>query len=342
MKKGILLTALMGVSVLFVACGGKEKGGERAPIQVKTQQVGVSSVYGKQAFSGTIEEVSGASLSFATSGTLKQLNVVEGQTVRSGQLIGVVDATTAQNAYTSAQASLRTAQDSYDRNKQLHDKGSLPEQQWVQAQSQLEQALAMEQIAKKSLGDTRLFAPFSGYVAKKSVEVGQNIMQGQTICKIVRIDQVKVKISVPEDEISKIKKGQQVEFTVAAVPGRTFTGTVTEKGVSADAQTRSYEVRALVQNGDHALLPGMVCTLKTDYEQGEQAIFLPANLVQLDSDNRTFVWLAVNGQAKKTYVTTGEENAQGVIVLTGLNTGDNVIVKGQQKVSEGTKIEIKK
>ena len=113
----------MGVSVLFVACGGKEKGGERAPIQVKTQQVGVSSVYGKQAFSGTIEEVSGASLSFATSGTLKQLNVVEGQTVRSGQLIGVVDATTAQNAYTSAQASLRTAQDSYDRNKQLHDKG---------------------------------------------------------------------------------------------------------------------------------------------------------------------------------------------------------------------------
>lgn len=112
------------------------------------------------------------------------------------------------------------------------------------------------------------------------------------------------------------------------VPGRTFTGTVTEKGVTADAMSRSYEVRALVQNGDHALLPGMVCTLKTDYEQGERAIFLPANIVQIDADNRTFVWIAVGGKAKKAYITTGEENAQGVMVLTGLSDGDEVIVSG--------------
>lgn len=342
MKKGVFkLIALMGAGVIVASCGGKKETGERAPIAVKTQRAGVANVYGKQAFSGTIEEASGASLSFATSGTLQQLNVVEGQMVGKGQLIGVVDATTAQNSYASAKASLETAQDSYDRNKQLHDKGSLPEQQWVQAQSQLEQAQAMERIAKKSLGDTRLYAPFSGYVAEKKADVGQNVMQGMTVVKIVRIDQVKVKISVPEDEIAKIRKGQTVEFTVAAVPGRTFTGTVTEKGVTADAMSRSYEVRALVQNGDHALLPGMVCTLKTDYEQGERAIFLPANIVQIDADNRTFVWLAVGGKAKKAYITTGEENAQGVMVLTGLSDGDEVIVSGQQKVSEGTAIEVK-
>lgn len=377
MKKNIYSIALACGLILLASCGGDKQQQEKSPIAVETMTVGESSVNGNQSFSGTIEEDEGVTVSFATSGTLMSLNIREGQTVSKGQLIGVVDATTARSTYESSKASiesakaglesakagLETAQDNYNRCKMLHDRNSLAEQKWVQAQSQLtqarervrqaqeqlSQARSMLQIAGKNLSDNRLYAPVSGYISEKNVESGQNIVQGQPICKIVSINSVKVKISVPETEVSKIKQGQTIEFTVSALPGRVFRGQVVEKAVSADAMSRSYEVKALVQNADHALLPGMVADVKANMgtsasssqANNQVAIFLHADVVQLDSDNRNFVWTVVNGRAHKTYITTGEETSQGVMVTGGLNPGAVVIVKGQQKVSEGNKVSVK-
>lgn len=338
MRKNICYIALAFGILTFAGCGKTDTQKEKAPIAVETMKVGESNVNGGQSFSGTIEENEGVTVSFATSGTLKSLNVDEGQTIRKGQLIGVVDATTAQSTYQSSLSALRTAQDSYNRSKMLHDRNSLAEQKWVQAQEQLKQAESMVQITRKSLGDSRLYAPCSGYVSQKMVESGQNVMQGPPVCKIVTIGQVKVKIAVPETEISKIKIGQSVEFTVSALPGRVFHGRISERAITADSQSRSYEVKATVNNSDGALLPGMVCDLNLNYVKGESAIFLHADVVQLDSDNRYFVWTVVGGKAHKTYITTGEETSQGVMITGGLNQGDEVIVKGQQKVSEGNKV----
>lgn len=376
-KKNIYSIALACGLILLAGCGGDKQQQEKSPIAVETMTVGESSVNGNQSFSGTIEEDEGVTVSFATSGTLTSLNIREGQTISKGQLIGVVDATTARSTYESSKASiesakagiesakagLETAQDNYNRCKMLHDRNSLAEQKWVQAQSQLtqarervhqaqeqlSQARSMQQIAGKNLSDNRLYAPVSGYISEKDVESGQNIMQGQPICKIVSINSVKVKIAVPETEVTKIKQGQTIEFTVSALPGRVFRGQVVEKAVSADAMSRSYEVKALVQNADHALLPGMVADVKANMGMpanqskvsDQVAIFLHADVVQLDSDNRNFVWTVVNGRAHKTYITTGEETSQGVMVTGGLNPGAVVIVKGQQKVSESNKVSVK-
>ena len=324
------------------SCGEKKQTAEEQTVRVKVQQIQAEAVNGEQGFSGTIEEQSGASLSFATAGTIKRIYVNSGQTVGAGQLIAELDPTTMQNAYTIAKTALEQAQDTYNRMKELHDDGSLPEMQWIAIENQLKSATASEAMAKKSLADTKLYAPFGGYIATKDAEVGQNAGPGVPVVKLVSIGSVKVKISVPEDDIQRIKKGSSMKIIVPALGNREFSGSVTERGVSADPRSRTYEVKATINNHDGQLLPGMICQAFTNYMQGTTGVFVPANLVQLDSDNNTFVWVVNGGKAVKRQIFISNETAQGAQVSGGLSDGDQIIVAGQQKVSNGMSVEIVK
>lgn len=345
-------TMLMACIIVMGSCSEKKNKGTENMIVVKTATVQSSSMNGEQSYSGTIEELNGTPLSFSSAGTVKALAISEGQNVRAGQLIGVVDATSSGSALTMAQAttaqareSVKQATDAYQRMKLLHDNGSLPDIKWVevqtqvsQAQQMLRQSLAAERIAHKGLTDTRLVAPFSGYISKKNVEIGQNVLPGQPVANLVKIDQVKVCISVPEEEIARIRMGQTVQFSVSSLGDAMFIGRIIEKGVSADPVSRQYIVKALSQNPGHRLLPGMVCDVYTTVSQNQTHISVPANIVQIDIDNTPFVWTMVNGKAHKVKVILGENVGERVIVLSGLHTDDRLIVEGQQKVSSGMSV----
>ncbi|MBR0259605.1 MAG: efflux RND transporter periplasmic adaptor subunit [Prevotella sp.] len=341
MKRVHFMMAAM-VLVALCSCGEKKQAVAEQTVRVKVQEIHPEAVNGEQGFSGTIEEASGASLSFASAGTIKRIYVDEGQTVRQGQLIAELDPTTLQNAYTISKTSLEQAQDTYNRMKELHDAGSLPEMQWIQIENQLKSATAQEAIARKSLSDTKLYAPFSGYISSKIAEIGQNASPGMPIVKLVNIGSVKVKISVPEDDIQRIAQHSSMKVVVPALGNREFEGQVKERGVSADPRSRTYEVKATIQNHDGQLLPGMICQVFTNYMQGSTGVFVPANLVQLDSDNKTFVWVVNGERALKREIIIDGESAQGAKVSFGLVAGDKLIVAGQQKVSNGMKVEIVK
>jgi len=338
--KTIRTILMVTVLVALSSCSEKNQTAQEQTVRVKVQQIQTEAVNGEQGFSGTIEESSGTALSFAVSGTIKKIYVSAGQTVGAGQLIAELDPTTLQNAYNIAKAGLDQAQDTYNRMKELHDSGSLPDMQWIQIENQLKSATASEAMAKKSLTDTKLYAPFSGYIAAKDAEIGQNAILGTPIVKLVNIGSVKVKISVPEDEVQRIAKGSSMRIIVPALANRQFSGFVTERGVSADPRSRTYEVKATIQNSDGQLLPGMICQAFTNYMQGTTGVFVPANLVQLDGDNKTFVWVVNNGKAVKREITISSETAQGVQVGGGLSAGDQIIISGQQKVSNGMSVEI--
>jgi len=275
-------------------------------------------------------------------GILKSVSAGEGQMVRQGQLIATIDETSLQSAYEAAQAAREQALDAEQRMRLLHDAGSLPEIKWIEVQTQVRQALSAEKMAKKALTDTRLYAPFSGYVAEKLAEAGQSVAPGVPIVKLVRIDHVKVSISVPEEEIAQIHTGQSLQVKVPALGGKTFEAKVVEKGVTADALSRSYEVKGIIGNPQHELLPGMIAevhlgTMGTSQHM-EQTITLPAEIIQIDADNRPFVWTVVNDKALRTYVTLGQNIGDNVQITEGLMAGDKVICEGQQKVSNGMKV----
>lgn len=351
MNKMKLQIVLASLTILVIGCS-PQKQNEENIIKVKTVAVSTSSVTGEENYAGTIEEMTGTSLSFANAGTIKILNVQEGQNVKAGQLIGVLDAQDPSNgvaianaAVAQARAQLKQAHDAYHRMKLLHDNGSLPEIKWVEvetkvseAQQMLNQALASEDIAHKGLADTRLTAPFSGYVARKNADIGQNVIPGESIIQLVKIDQVKVNISIPEEEINKIYIGQKIMFKVSSLGDATFFGKISEKSVSADPISHSYSVKAVVNNPGHKLLPGMVCDVYMATGQQADGMMLPANIIQIAFDNTPFVWIVQNGKAKKVNVVLGDNVGENVIIRSGLQIGDQVIIEGQQKVSDGMKV----
>lgn len=287
-------------------------------------------------YSGTVEAQKGTVLSFPVAGTIKDMYVCLGMKVKQGDLIAALDSISLQSSYNAAVATLRQAEDAYRRMKTLHDNGSLPEIKWVEAESQLEQAQSMEAIAHKELRNTRLYAPFDGVIAEKEGEVGQNVIPGAKVARLVSAVGQQVRIAVPENEIAHVAIGQQAVIFVSAL-SKEYRGKVAEKGVVANALSRSYEVKLKVEDADGELLPGMI-TEVTLLNPQQEAYVLPAQVVQLDDGNRTFVWLVRNHCVEKQVIVCKEFTADGVVVSSGLKRGDFVIIEGQQKVCQGIKV----
>ena len=293
-----------------------------------------------RSYSGTAEEESGTPLSFATAGTVQELHFHLGQQVSKGQLLATLDSTSMQNAYNAAHATLEQAKDAFRRMEKLHEKGSLPDMKWVEVQSKLEQARSMEQIAKRKLDDCKLYAPFPGIIAEKSMEAGENVAPGMSVARLVTASSLVVKISVPETEMSSVQTGQKAEVTIKSLEGETFIAQIIEKGVVANPLSRTYEVKLKLEKPDKAIMPGMVTEVSLQpYNTDPQNLcVIPAHIVQIDEHNQSFVWSMKDGKAHKSIIVCDEYMADGVIVSSGLSANDSIIVEGQQKVCEGTEV----
>ena len=341
--KSINPIALALAAVMLSACNAENDKSQATDeaVKVEVTQVKTATADRTSRYSGTVEEENGTLLSFAVGGTVSRMLVDEGDRVGKGQLIATLDAEQLTHNHAAAQAALAQAEDAYRRMEELHDKGSLPEIKWVEAQTALERAHASEQTARRQLADCRLYAPFSGVISKKFAEKGQNVGAGTQVAKLVAVGRMKVKIAVPESEMAQITIGQKADVTIEALGGASMQGTVTEKGVAADPLSRSYEVKISLPKADRKLLPGMVADVALRGGTSPAACILPAHIVQIDETNNEFVWLVVKGKAVKRIITVGGFTADGVTVTSGLADGDMVITAGAQKVSEGMRVKTK-
>ena len=309
---------------------------EERVIPVGVQVIDEVSGIVSNTYPGYLEEGQSVEMAFKYGGTLQQLNVKEGSTVRKGQVLARVASPQMESTQRSAQATLEQAQDAYDRLKKVHDNGSLPEIKWREMVANLEKAQAAVDLANATLADNTIMAPFSGTISGLSAELGENIPPLKPIMRIINTDGLTVKISVPENEIAKVRVGDTAEIVIPALGERCFTGKVTEKSLTASLLTHSYPVKVLIEQPDQELTPGMIgkVVLKADVSKG---IIIPANAVLINQEGK-FVWVAEDGRATRRKITLAGYSGNGVIVSEGLKTGDVVIVEGYQKVSEGTKV----
>ena len=329
------------LAILMVcSCGEKKESGTKAPMRVKTQIVSPAFSDNAQTYVGIVEEREGTAVSFTGMGVVRRVLVNEGQAVGRGQLIAEMDDTQARNLLSGAEAQMNQANDALERYKMLHDAGSLPEVQWVEIQSKVAQAKSQLEVAKKNLADCRLVAPVSGIIGKKLVGAGETAMPSQAVVTILDISNVKVKVAVPEAEISGINASTPSTISVEAAQA-TVSGGRIEKGVQADALTHTYDVRINVQNGDRKLLPGMVASVKfiADGSQGILGKTLLITAVQKAADGSLFVWtVAKDSTAHRSKVSIGKTNGNYVAITDGLDMGQRVVIEGFQKLSEGTKV----
>jgi RND family efflux transporter MFP subunit len=232
------------------------------------------------------------------------------------------------------------ALDAYNRLKEVYDKGSLVEIKWVEMESNLHQAEAALAISKNNLEKTMLTAPENGIIGKRNIEPGMSSVGISAPFELVKIGRIYVRLSVPENEIAKVKQGLKATFSVPAIGTNLFSGEVTMVGVVADRFARTYEVKILADNPELIIKPGMICDISLNCDQA------PVNVVDYRAVthdvNGAFVY-KVN--PSKTAVTkqpiqTGQTTPDGIEILAGLQPGDEVVCVGLNKISDNSKIEL--
>lgn len=350
--KGLAIIA--GVAVLMAAGGCRKKGSEdKAPSPAPPVKVAVTVIEGndslaridnERTYSGTVASSQTTIVSFSVGGTVTSLTVGEGQAVRKGQLLGKVTKGDYENARNIAEAQLAEAQDAYQRLKKLHDANALPDIKWVEIQEKLKEAQNEVEITKRTVSDATLYSPVTGTVNRKLANPGQNVAPGQPIYEIISTADLTINISVPEGDIAGFKEGQAATIEFDDLDMKPIRGKVTQKAVVADPLTRAYTVKISLPSADNKILPGMVGRVKLSplpsktRTNPDGTIVLPAEAVQLDSDNTNFVWIVKDRKALRQRVRVNELVPEGVLIEEGLVKGDTVIIEGMSKVGTGTAV----
>ncbi len=336
MKKQLILLAAAGS--LFFGCKDRAADTDRTstPVRVKVMKVSADSTVSSKAYVGTVQAGRTVLLSARHSGTLAELDVKKGDRVKAGQILARIESRTVKSGYEMAHATLAQAEDGYRRAAQVHSSGSIADVKMVEVETKLKEARAAAASADKAMEDCTIKAPFDGYADEVFPEEGIELDILSPLVRIVDLSSCEVHFSVPEGEVGSLKVGQRISLDVSATGAEGLKGRITSKGVSASPLSHCYDCIAVLDNGSHGLMPGMVCKLKL-IEGLSPRIIIPASALLTDSGCR-YLWLAKDGKAIRQEVKTGGFAGKGVVITEGLKEGDLVIVEGYQKVSTGMEV----
>lgn len=313
----------------------------RLPIKVTVAQATLSPGEDNLSYSGTIEPSTSIPLSFLMPGMVKEIYVKEGQAVAQGQMLAKLSQQSQQSGYALALAKQKQAEDAYNRLKPVYENGSLPEIKWVEVKTGYAQAKAATALAKTNLDNGDLRAPVSGVIGRKMLEPGMTAVPGTPVLQLVQLNQLSVKVPVPENEISQIRKGQTATVKIAALQNQSFEGTVTDIGVMANAISRTYDVKMTINNAKNEIKPGMMCNVSLSQKQAEK-LLVPYQAVSNDVEGKAFVYVVDRKtmEAQKQTVKIGLFRQNKIEVLAGLKSGQQVVVGGKHKLSDQAKISI--
>jgi len=216
------------------------------------------------------------------------------------------------------------------------------QQQVAAAQSQVHtnQAQAASQAAalqnaQLGLQYATIVAPFGGVVVSRSLDPGAYVTPGTStpIVTIADLDNLDVVVNVSETQLAMVHRGDRVQVTVDAYPGRTFTGVLSRIAGGVDPQTRTVQVEIDLANPGHLLRPGMYATA-TIAAGSQRALVVPLSAVETVG-TQSYVWVVVNGKTTARQVSVGRETGTLVEITKGLSPSDLVVFRGSDLVREG-------
>jgi RND family efflux transporter MFP subunit len=192
-------------------------------------------------------------------------------------------------------------------------------------------------MARKTLADTTIRAPYGGLVAEKHVNVGQYLQKGSKVATLVRVDPLRVELTVPEAAVATVQRGQKVSFAVQSHPDRTFEGTIAYVGPALKADSRALVVEALVPNAKGLLQPGLFATARIELPAGPPTSFVPASAVQTEAGvSRLFV--IKDARAELRFVQIGRQVDGRLEILRGLQPGERVAATIPMGLADGAPV----
>jgi membrane fusion protein, multidrug efflux system len=298
---------------------------------------------------GTIRANQQATLHAKVAGYLKSLSVDKGDAVKADQPLGEIEVPELASDLAKYEAELKVADIDFERVSNAAKKA--PDLVTPQALSEAE---GKRKVARARLEQTttlmkysRIAAPFSGIVTQRFVDPGAFIpvptsgAAAQTaIVTISDFHTVRVQVAVPELEAVLVEKDEPVKFSVEALPGKVFAAKVSRISYALDEATRTMLVEADIENPGLTLRPGMYATVKVGVEKKENALLVPVEALVMEKTN-AFVFVAIDGKAKKTPVKLGFNDGVNAELASGVTEQDRVLLVGKTVLTDGQAVTLK-
>ena len=206
-----------------------------------------------------------------------------------------------------------------------------------QSYRSLEAARARVALARKALADTSIRAPFSGLVAERLVSIGDYVTRGARVATVVRVDPMRVELTVPEQAVSLVSVGQAVRIAVDAYPGETFTARIRYVSPSLRPDQRALTVEAIAQNPDGRLKPGLFATASIQQPRSAPALLVPAAAVETVSGTSR-VYVVKADTVEERIVTLGETVGPQVEITSGVAASERVAAEPKGRLADGTRV----
>lgn len=310
---------------------------------------------------GSLRAVRGVDLTTETGGTVAKIDFKSGDRVNAGDLLLQLRVTADKAQLRGLEAAAKLAELDYRRDQKLIKRKAISTSQLQRDHSKYENAKAAVAHQKALIAKKTIVAPFSGELGVRQVDLGQLVSPGTTVVTLQALDSLYVDFSLPQTDLQKVHRGQQVELTIDAYPGKTFVGKINAIEPKMDRATRNFNLQATVANKKRLLRPGMFSEIKVDLSEHPQYVTVPRTAISYntygdyvyvikkkeskgsdkDADDKTQKGdpkptLTVHQQVVKTGLTRGDQ----VAVLKGLKAGQRVVVAGQIKLHDGTRVNI--
>ncbi|MBL8382728.1 MAG: efflux RND transporter periplasmic adaptor subunit [Burkholderiales bacterium] len=319
--------------------GAAGKGGGPPPVAVEVTRVALQSLAVSITAVGSLRSDESVTLRPEVSGRVSEILFREGERVAKGATLVRIDASVPRAELEQVRANLSLAKSKLDRTRDLEKKGFVSQQARDEAESGYRVTEAAAALAEARLAKYEVRAPFAGIIGLRSVSLGDYVREGQDMVNLESIDPLKVDFRVPEVYLTQTKVGQTLQFSLDAMPGRTFDGRVFAINPMIDAGGRSIVVRAQVKNVGGALRPGMFARVRLLFDDKKEGLTVPETaLVPQGADQ--FVFRVVDGRAQRSRVEIGQRRDGVVEVITGVAKDDVVVVAGQLKLREGSQVRL--
>jgi len=285
-------------------------------------------------FTATIDPFQQNNIAPSVPGRIDQILVDVDAKVSKGALLAVMDRT----QYAQLAAQLANLEADNARLKAVYDAGGISKSQMDQSDTQL----SVQREAIRNLRENiELRSPINGVVTAKNYDAG-DLYTGMPILTVMQMNPLKVKADISEIYFPQVKVGQPVEINVDMFPDKEFAGRVSLIYPAINAQTHTFTVEITIPNNNLTLRPGMFArtTLKFGSRPG---VMVEDLAVQKQfGTNEKFVYIAKEGKAERRTVTIGRLIGSQINILSGVQSGEEVITTGFSKLSDGTEITVSK
>lgn len=341
MNRPTLLTTLFVIATTFThsAFSAGPPGGKRGPrtTTVHSEQVAYHEISQHISLIGKLQSDQYVNIATEVSGKVSEINVKANQQVEEGQLLFTLDATKAQAELLEAKAYLA------DLQRQLSEHQRLIKTNTV-TQSALDAQIALVDIAKARLISTQsdvndhfLKAPFSGTIGLLDFSRGQMVSVGSEMLTLDDLSTMELDLQVPERYLSLLSKGMQVQATNRAWPDTAFVGELTAIDSRVNEDTLNLRIRVEFENTNKNLKPGMMMSAKIVFPAISEPI-IPVQALEYAGTKRFVYRISDDNKAVRTEVMLGGRINDSVLIKSGVEVGDRIVVQGLVNMSDGVSV----